>query len=101
MRRNEVMRMYYGKATKLMSRPSFADVMDEVEELYKDKSLEELFDVVHSVGRFVRLPDAAVWHLAKPTAMKHAIRMADRGCPRSKRNCDLAGENCCCRRSNR
>ena len=99
MRRKEVMRKYYDQATKLMSRPSFSDVMDEVEELYKDKSLEELYDVIHSVGRFVRLPDTVVWHIAKPTAMKHAVRMADRGCPRSKRNCDLADDKCCCRKS--
>ena len=36
-----------------MGRPSFGDVMDEVEELYKDKTWEELYDVVHSVGRVV------------------------------------------------
>ena len=97
--KKEVMHMYYRRATKLMSRPSFVDLMDEVKELYEDKSLEELFDVIHSVSRFVGLPDSVAWHIARPTAVKHAVRMAERGCPRSKRNCDLAGANCCCRKS--
>ena len=97
----EVMHKYYLRATTLMSRPSFSDVMDEVKELYEDKSLEELYDVIHSTARFVGLPSTLVWHIARPTAVKHAVRMAERGCPRSKRNCDLAGGNCCCRRGGR
>lgn len=92
------MKEHYLKATKLMGRPSFTDVLDEVQELWKDKSLEELHDVVHSLCRYTRVPDTLTWHLAKPTATKHALRMKQRGCPRSERNCLAAGKNCCCKK---
>ena len=90
-------KQYYLKATALMGRPSFSDVLDEVQELYQDRSLEELADVVHSTCRYLRVPDAWTWHLARPTARKHALRMQERGCPRSLRNCEASGPNCCCR----
>lgn len=91
------MKEYYLKATKLMGRPSVADVFDEVQELFKDKTLEELHDVVHSVCRYARVPNTITYHIAKPTATKHALRMKERGCPRSERNCKLAGDTCCCK----
>jgi len=91
------MKKYYLKATRLMGRPSFKDVLDEVEELYQDRSLEELADVVHSACRYLRVPDTLTWHLANQTARKHARRMKERGCPRSLRNCEASGPNCCCR----
>ena len=88
----------YREATKLMGQPSFSDVLDEVKELYQDRSLEELSDVVHSACRYLRVPDSVVWYVANPTARKHALRMQERGCPRSLRNCTASGPNCCCRR---
>lgn len=92
------MKHNYIRAAEMMGRPSFRDVMDEVVELYEDKSLEELSDVVHSACRFVGIPDSVIWYLARPTAMKHAVRYEERGCPRSARNCFAMGEACCCRR---
>ena len=89
---------YYLKATKLMGRPSFIDVLDEVKELWRDRSLEELHDVIHSVCRYVHVPDGITYHVAKQTATKHALRMKNRGCPRSERNCLAAGKNCCCKK---
>jgi len=82
----------------MMGRPNFSDVMDEVVELYQDRSLEELSDVVHSACRYMHVPDAITWQLAKPTASKHARRMKQRGCPRSERNCLAAGSDCCCKK---
>ena len=82
----------------MMGRPTFRDVMDEVVELYEDKSLEELSDVVHSACRFVGVPNSVIWYLARPAAMKHARRYEERGCPRSVRNCFAMGEACCCRK---
>ena len=96
-KKGDRLRKHYLEATKLMGRPSFADVFDEVQELLKDKTLEELYDVVHSVCRYTHVPDTITYHVAKPTATKHALRMKLRGCPRSERNCLAAGENCCCR----
>lgn len=92
------MKHNYIKAVEMMGRPTFRDVMDEVVELYEDKSLEELSDVVHSACRFVGVPNNVIWYLARPTAMKHARRYEERGCPRSARNCFAHGEACCCRR---
>ena len=91
-------RKSYLEATKLMGQPSFSDVLDEVKELYQDRTLEELSDVVHSTCRYLRVPDNITWHLARPTARKHAFRMQERGCPRSLRNCEASGPNCCCRK---
>jgi len=90
------MKEKYLEAAKLMGRPSFKDVLNEIEELYQDRSLEELADVVHSACRYLRIPDKFTWHLARPTAKKHALRMEERGCPRSVRNCMALGLKCPC-----
>jgi hypothetical protein len=87
---------HYKKSTDLMGTPSFNDLLAEVEELIEDKSLEELSDVLHTICRILRLPSRIAWVVARPTAMKHAQRMVDRGCPRSARNCKAAGRDCCC-----
>jgi len=88
----------YIKAVNMMGRPTRQDVKNELKELAKDKSLEEISDVIHSMCRYVGLPAKFSWMLAKPTAKKHAVRVQERGCPRSKRNCETAGDNCCCKR---
>ena len=90
------MKEYYLKATKLMGKPSFNDVLDEVKELLQDKSMEEVSDVLHSTCRYLSIPDSLTWIVANKTAAKHAERMKSRGCPRSERNCLAAAENCCC-----
>jgi len=92
------MKSYYLKATKLMGKPSFSDVLDEVKELIQDRSLEEVSDVMHSLCRYLNVPDSITWYVANKTAMKHAMRMEERGCPRSERNCLASAENCCCRK---
>jgi hypothetical protein len=86
----------YKSATRLMGKPSFADLVAEGRELIEDKSLEEMSDVLHTLCRLARLPSWVAWVVARPTAMKHARRMADRGCPRSVRNCKASGSACCC-----
>jgi uncharacterized protein YyaL (SSP411 family) len=88
---------FYLKATRLMGRPSFKEVLDEVQELWQDKSVEELHDTLHSVCRYIRIPDTTTYRIANRTAVKHAVRMQQRGCPRSLRNCVIAGSNCCCK----
>ena len=92
------MQQQYYRALEMMGKPSFADIMSEVTELWEDRSLEELSDVVHSVCRYAGLPKAVSWHLARPTALKHVERMQERGCPRSEKNCIAAGESCCCKK---
>ncbi len=87
---------HYKRATRLMGNPSFADLVAEGRELIEDKSLEEMSDVLHTLCRLTRLPSRVAWIVARPTAMKHAKRMADRGCPRSLRNCKASGSDCCC-----
>ena len=89
---------YYVEATKMMGRPSIKDVLEEISELVKDKNVEDLVDVTHSVCRFLYLPNKIVWTVAKKTAMKHAVRTLVRGCPRSERNCKTAAEKCCCKK---
>lgn len=87
---------HYKNATALMGTPSIDDLLAEGRELVEDKSLEEVNDVLHTLCRLLRLPSRIAWVVAKPTAMKHAQRMAERGCPRSLRNCKAAGRDCCC-----
>jgi hypothetical protein len=89
---------YYKDGMKIVGRPSWSDVKDEVDELLEDKTLEELVDVLHVTGRFLRLPLPMLWVFCNKTALKHAKRVQERGCPRSLRNCVAAGETCCCRK---
>lgn len=71
---------------------------DEFSELVEDKSLEELFDVLHTMCRMIRVPDAITYVVAYPTARKHALRVLSYGCPRSRRNHDKAGVLCICKK---
>ena len=86
----------YQRASKMMGKPSLAHLKDEWQELVEDKSLEEMFDVIHTLARLLALPSWAVYFLAYPTAKKHAGRVRERGCPRSERACREAGAECCC-----
>ena len=87
----------YRKAMQLMTRPNLKDLIAEAKELLEEPSLEELFDVLHTLCRMLQLPPAVTYFVARPTAMKHAVRYAKRGCPRSERNCEAAGDSCCCK----
>ena len=87
----------YEKAMKLMTTPSLSDLSAEAGELIEEPSTEEFFDVLHTLCRMLRLPNTLTYSIAKPTAMKHAVRYAERGCPRSERNCRAAGDSCCCK----
>lgn len=89
----------YKKAMDLMPRPNLNDLSAEAGELIEKPSMEELFDVLHTLCRMLRLPSTLTYSIAKPTAMKHAVRFAERGCPRSERNCKAAGPSCCCKAS--
>ena len=72
-------------------------IKDEFKELVEDKSLEELFDVLHTLCRVAKLPNAITYIVAYPTAKKHALRMLQHGCPRSLRNHEAAGASCICK----
>ena len=89
---------HYKKAVEMMGRPSLDALKDEMMELIQDKSIEEVCDVLHTLCRLVGLPPYVAWVIARPTASKHAKRVAERGCPRSERMCKLLGDNCCCRK---
>ena len=73
-------------------------VKDEFAELVEDKSIEEVFDVIHTACRIARIPNAFTYIIAYPTAKKHALRVLSYGCPRSKRNCQKAGDSCICKK---
>lgn len=70
---------------------------DEFSELVEDKSVEEVFDVLHTLCRIVRMPDFVTYLVAYPTARKHALRVLEYGCPRSRRNHQKAGVSCICK----
>tara|TARA_B100000214_G_C23842178_1_gene569354 strand:- start:460 stop:762 length:303 start_codon:yes stop_codon:yes gene_type:complete len=89
---------HYKRAVKMMGRPSWDALIDEVGELIQDKSIEEVCDVLHTIIRLVGLPPIVSWVVARPTASKHAKRVAERGCPRSERMCKLLGNDCCCKK---
>ena len=73
-------------------------IKDEFAELVEDKSVEEVFDVIHTLCRVARMPNALTYILAYPTARKHAMRVLEYGCPRSRRNHNKAGESCICKK---
>lgn len=89
----------YKKAMRIMSdRPSFDALKDEVIELVEDKSIEEVFDVIHTILRMIGAPTMMSYVFGYPTAIKHAKRVAEYGCPRSKRNHLKHGDDCICKR---
>ena len=89
---------HYKRAVKMMGRPTLEALKDELGELIQDKSIEEVCDVVHTLIRLVGLPPIVSWVVARPTASKHALRVAERGCPRSERMCLHLGDECCCKK---
>jgi hypothetical protein len=61
----------------------------EVGEFVVEPSLEEAWDVLHSLGRLVwKLTGIPLQWLAYPTVRKHRQRFAETGCIRSHRNCE-------------
>lgn len=105
---------YYVEATKRMGKPSWQHVKDEwdevveiigeqrlktLQDMSKEELREETEDVFHSLFRYMGLPNRLVWILANNTAKKHALRMQDRDCPRSERNCKNSEEKCCWRKN--
>jgi|TARA_Y100000034_G_C6777367_1_gene347190 hypothetical protein len=73
-------------------------VIDEWKEFIEEPSVEEFFDVLHGLLSMVWRP---LGLLAWPTARKHAKRVIEYGCPRSLRNHNAAGEECCCKTKRR
>ena len=73
-------------------------VKEEFGEMLEDKSLEEVFDVIHTLCRVARIPNLVTYVVAYPTARKHALRVLEYGCPRSRRNCRKAGASCICKK---
>ena len=88
----------YVEGNSMMSTPGMFEVKDELKELIEDKTVEELFDVVHTLCRVTRMPNIVTYIVAHPTAKKHALRVLSYGCPRSRRNCKKAGSACICKK---
>ena len=88
----------YVEGNHMMSKPGITEIRDELQELIEDKNVEELFDVIHTVCRVSRLPHFVTYILAHPTARKHALRVLEYGCPRSRRNCRKTGDSCICKK---
>lgn len=64
-------------------------IKEEWLEFCEEPSLEEMWDVIHTIGRLVEYV-TGMWFVclcAWPTVKKHAMRMKQTGCPRSPRNC--------------
>ena len=81
----------YFRGVRMMGRPTWAALLDEIHEFREKPSCEEAWDMLHVSLRFVGLGI-----LAWPTVRKHGVRVLTRGCPRSERNCIAAGDSCCC-----
>lgn len=64
-------------------------VREEFNEFRESYSVEEFFDVIHTVGRVIEYVTGIWWFclVAWPTVKKHAKRVEEYGCPRSRRNC--------------
>ena len=79
----------YDKENPSTFKDRLYQVYEEFEELIEDKNIEELIDVIHTLGRvFHKLTGLyLISYLAWPTVKKHAIRFKKRGCIRSERNC--------------
>jgi hypothetical protein len=88
----------YKQGMKMFPPTGVQAVKDEFSELVEDKSIEELFDVLHTLCRVARMPDLITFIIAYPTARKHALRVLEYGCPRSRRNHNKAGVSCICKK---
>ena len=81
-----------------MTSPGIFEIKEELQELIEDKTVEEIFDVIHTICRVTRMPNIVTYLVAHPTAKKHALRVLEYGCPRSRRNCNKAGTSCICKK---
>lgn len=88
----------YVEGNEMMSAPGLFEIKEELQELIEDKSVEEIFDVIHTICRVTRAPHIVTYIIAYPTARKHALRVLEYGCPRSRRNCRKAGASCICKK---
>ena len=88
----------YVRGNNMMTAPGIFEIKEELQELIEDKSIEEIFDGIHTICRVTRAPHIVTYILAHPTAKKHALRVLSYGCPRSKRNCQKAGDSCICKK---
>jgi hypothetical protein len=79
----------YDKENPSSFKDRLDQVYDEFEELVEDKNIEELIDVIHTIGRVFHKVTGLhlISYLAWPTVKKHAKRYKNQGCIRSKRNC--------------
>jgi hypothetical protein len=69
---------------------------NETLEFIQEPSISEAWDILHSGGRlFWKLTGIPLQILALPTVYKHGQRYVERGCIRSKRNCE---GKCCVKR---
>ena len=65
------------------------DLTSEAREFRAEPSVEEAWDVLHSLGRVIwKLTGIPLQLLAYPTVRKHGQRFAQTGCIRSQRNCE-------------
>jgi hypothetical protein len=89
----------YVKGIKLFPPANIKVMREELKELVEDKTLEEFFDVLHTACRIFKIPNFITYFVAYPTARKHAKRVMQYGCPRSRRAHSEAGKRCVCNMS--
>jgi hypothetical protein len=95
------MYVYYKKALEMMGKQPIKAIVEEAKELSEVNNLEEFrgefSDVLHATLRACRTPAIISYAIARKCAVKHAKRVMNYGCPRSRRNCLSQGVNCCCK----
>ena len=62
----------YVKGMQFFPPTGMQAIKDEFTELVEDKSIEEVFDVLHTICRAARMPNMFTYVVAYPTAKKHA-----------------------------
>ena len=79
----------YDRENPATFRDRLAQVNDEFQELLEEKNLDELIDVIDTIGRvFHQLTGSdIISYAAWPTVKKHGMRYKEYGCIRSRRNC--------------
>lgn len=74
-------------------RSQWLALKDEIGEFALKPSFEESWDILHATGRLIwKVTGVPLYLLSWPTVRKHALRFAEHGCIRSRRNCE---SNCC------
>lgn len=90
----------YKEGMQQLPTTPWSAVIEEWKEFINEPSLNELFDVIHGILRWSKVPAAVCFIVAYKTAAKHSRRYINHGCVRSKRNHDVLGTQCSCKKEN-